>query len=264
MSHNDFSRPGGLWPPTLVPTARDLQWWDELSTESVNGDDGGTWAPVTPVRIGGSGIITTTAPTSIDGGVFTYKGGRAQLGNNDYPVFTSAQSRDIVMQFDNVRPAIGAVYNYEVSLSPRGIQMAYSTGAFNYIPVPGRCIHTGATLTTVEVTIRIAQPHAAVPANQPAFGLFRADSGRVFALQSLYSGTTVALAAGSADAYFDLGAPQIITLTCDQNNVVDATNYVYLLKFFDENGANSFASSLNVWCSAKFRYVNTITDMRFE
>ena len=58
MSHHDFTRPGGVWVtappnPLLATEVADL---DLKTYKSINGDDGGSWAPAAAIAIGGAGL----------------------------------------------------------------------------------------------------------------------------------------------------------------------------------------------------------------
>ena len=61
MGHNDKSNRGGPFSLTLVPTPSLIHNWDQTSSESIDGDNGGTWTPAKPIIVGGSGIALSGA-----------------------------------------------------------------------------------------------------------------------------------------------------------------------------------------------------------
>lgn len=46
---------------------------------------------------------------------------------------------------------------------------------------------------------------------------------------------------GSGAAYYDSGNQQFMNYICNQNNVIDNENYIYVLTINDESGAGSAA-----------------------
>lgn len=59
MAHFVRIRPSGFW--TIASTVDPAEWeaLDENQFKSINGDDGGSWAPSSPIVVGGSGINVT-------------------------------------------------------------------------------------------------------------------------------------------------------------------------------------------------------------
>ncbi len=100
-------------------------------------------------------------------------------------------------------------------------------------------VHDGATLTQVRGRFKPNPTHAAIPALRPKFGVVRSN----------FSGTDVALlSTGSgfvSDSSPDLAtynAEKWITLTPDQNNVIDRTQYNYAVVAYYEGHGNSLAN----------------------
>ncbi len=57
MAHHSYTRVGGNWTDGVdTLTAADLEDFEQKIFESINGDEGGTWAPSGTVVIGGSGV----------------------------------------------------------------------------------------------------------------------------------------------------------------------------------------------------------------
>ncbi len=64
MAHNAYVRAGGVWVTHAVPTSAEFHTFDLRQFQAVNGDLGGTWAPPSPITIGGTGGLTVTGPFS--------------------------------------------------------------------------------------------------------------------------------------------------------------------------------------------------------
>lgn len=75
MAHHTRVRAPGLWTDFSVLLAAEMEEFDEDQYNSVNGDDGGTWAPSAAIIIGGSGMHVTGPLTAddLDGHVKTGK-----------------------------------------------------------------------------------------------------------------------------------------------------------------------------------------------
>jgi hypothetical protein len=122
-------------------------------------------------------------------------------------------------------------------------------------------MHDGATLATVTIWLIVADAHAGgVPGTLPNFAVYR-DNLTSSALQSLLSTTTVVFSPtpGTGAAWYAAGARQSFTMTCDQNNVIDKSTYIYYLNLQDENGANAVAGNYYLGLVLGF---TTITDLR--
>ena len=107
MAHNDYVIPYSLWSDKSVPAPSTLRKLDQIVSESINGNEGGTWNPEKQIIIGGQGLACTANGT-FSGGVQTKKksraGGALILGDNDWPTYPSARSRTIVIP---IRSALG-------------------------------------------------------------------------------------------------------------------------------------------------------------
>lgn len=80
MTTFDFVRPSGVWSNEMVPGASDYYGWDWRQARILNGDLGGSWAPLNPIIIGGAGMQLGSSGSVLSGGVTTRLGGRIQLG----------------------------------------------------------------------------------------------------------------------------------------------------------------------------------------
>lgn len=156
--HNDYSRPPNSWNSRSVPGPRDFAIWDTAQFKAVDGDNGGTWNPLTPIVIGGSGVTLTNAFSNLKGGFLTQQGGRYSLGANDFPTFSLARMRTVICPLWQASPfneADGVAFNFQVLSSPAfGIQSSRASGAI-YIPIPARFLHNGATLAGAKLRFRM-------------------------------------------------------------------------------------------------------------
>src|SRR5262245_41008030 len=66
MSHHTRIRPIGMWTDFSVLLASEMAAFDDHQYNSINGDDGGTWAPSSPITVGGSGMHITGPLTADD------------------------------------------------------------------------------------------------------------------------------------------------------------------------------------------------------
>ena len=262
--HNDYVRPSGQWLAHTVPTARDLQRLDDLGSRSVNGDEGGTWNPTSPIIIGGQPIQVTTAASSYEGGARTENGGRIVHADNDVPIFSTTRTRSVLVPLYRLHDSTKAYVDY--ATGPLGLISQYFN-IYATVQLDGRYFHKAATLSTVTLRFRVGQSHTSLPTNLPGFNLARINSTRTafdFLHSSTYSLVRLPTPA-SADAYYNAGAPQSVVMTCNQNNTnVDPTTYVYVIILGDEGaGGGTIDPSLNIFHSLKLDFTN-VADMRFE
>lgn len=267
MGHHDYVRQNGQWFGVSVPTARDMREFDNRSSKGIDGYSGGAWNPLKPIVIGGQAGVGLSGTVSFEGGVTTSRGGRMQLGNNDYPTFTSARTRSVVFHLVDAR-LIAAQANYiEICPSPRGLRIPYLDATLAdlipFIPIPNRFIHSGATLASAVLKFRVGRTHAAVPAQLPQFDINSYGATRASLLGLLSTGFAVLPTPGSGAAYYAAGAVQSITMTCDQNNTALAPSTTsYGIRLKDEASTNSIRS-FNVFHSLTLNFT-AIADMRPE
>lgn len=260
MAHNDYVRPSGVWLGSFAPTARDFRSFDQTSVESLNGVDGGTFAPLAPIVIGGAGIEMSADGCKLEG-VTTARGGRLQLGDDDFPTFASTRTRTVVVPLAAVREPGGTP---AVAFGETWFGLMPDDSTARYVELPGRMLHHGATLSSAVLHMRVGKSHSAVPASLPGFSIQRMDLARASFETLLSTGTGVQYLAtpANADAYYAGGGAQAITMTPDQYNVIDSSAYVYLLAFADEAGAGAFAPSGNIFHSLELTFTG-IADMAF-
>lgn len=155
----------------MVPTAADWQRFDVAQSKVISGDGGGTWNPTQPIRIGGSGIMFTTAATEFSGGVATQTGGRVELANvsGNVPTISSSQSRTILISCADLMSPIATFAttlsmlqdDYEViatSPGPVGVQSTNGgslASAPSILYVPSRYLHEGASFSKLKLHFRV-------------------------------------------------------------------------------------------------------------
>jgi hypothetical protein len=94
-------------------------------------------------------------------------------------------------------------------------------------------VPNGATITSVAIELRGAGAHAALPTVMPAMKVGR--SGGVTVV--LHSAANPIVDASASTAAYQ--ATHGITATCDQNNVVDKSQYHYWVALFNEGNTNA-------------------------
>jgi hypothetical protein len=266
MAHNDYVRDDGIWCEEFVPCPRDGYRFDIAQFKAINADDGGAWNPVKPIAFGGIGVTARLGAHLCSGGAATSKGGRVQLLPAQPPAQLAAPyARVLRVPFRAAEVgALDAVTGVDVtpflveSMKPNGLQLFRNAALL--IPIPPRALHSGATLGEVTVRFFVGQDHPAVPAVLPTLNVWRLTKGTVAGALLAASSVVLPTPASGSD-YFAGGAMQSLTLVCTQNNVLDATQYQYVISLIDENGANALTSNLYVGASLA---LSGITSLAFE
>jgi hypothetical protein len=270
----------GTWATNAQLTSTQM---NNLDTDHANALDkttaGDTIAGT--VNFSGAGNVTANIANTVRAGIAAGIQSNAVGGINlaggatDWPTFSAARTRTIIVPctdiqaigaaclksgtFGPLSPIATATVSYPASTSPWGIStVTVNTGTTQSFPyfMPMRQMHNGATLSNVTWNFQPIGGHAGLPAYQPWFRVFRKDSVNGVA-QELTSGGAVQLAAGSTGAY---QTTQQLVMTCNQNNVVDTTAYVYFAILGDEGGTNALAGIQMYTLTLSF---TAIADMRF-
>jgi hypothetical protein len=241
--HNDFVMPRGQW--TTVPAPAKIAQLDQQTSESVNGDAGGTWAPETPIAVGGAGL-TLNSISAFSGGVRTRRGyssaskPRIHLSTG-FPRFGTARSRTVVLMPPTHFKTDGSdefIFdrNGQVNASERA-----TTPAINLsFQVPQSRLHNGGTLTSATFRWRLTREPSAIPGTPEAFALWRTSRTASElpgpTLIGLHSDDGVLYASGQAfpsyanlAAYWANGSVKSFTYTCNQNHVIDTGSYIYTI-----------------------------------
>ncbi|MEP7049459.1 MAG: hypothetical protein ABJB12_03860 [Pseudomonadota bacterium] len=65
MAHFAYVRPSGIFNPGIPVDHAEFTSFDQRIFKAINGDDGGTWAPISVITVGGAGITFTGANSSL-------------------------------------------------------------------------------------------------------------------------------------------------------------------------------------------------------
>jgi hypothetical protein len=247
MAHNDrFYRPSIL-APTWVPTPSQVRRLDQQTSESVNGDEGGTWHPEKPIIIGGAGVRLFGA-SSITGGVTTGKyapDGALLLGDSDYPEYVTPRTRTVLFPIvddywaaadDNATSQSPLVADY-VQGEPGRFQLTKQTvgAAVTSMGLDTKRFPPGATISEVRLCFRVGMKPATVPASLPSF---------IFTTATAFEQKFLPTPA-NVDAYFNHGLPQDIVLVPSVLTVVDPTAS-YFVQLSDGSLTNNIFHSVSV------------------
>lgn len=238
---------------TVIGTSADLadafRDIDETTTKALNGADGGTFSAASTITIGGAGI-QLACPVDMNGAVIyatsTYPLTHGAIGNeDDYIRLASGHAQTVRIARNRLWPLACANFNWvNASNNDGSVSVRYPGTRF----MSRLRVHNRATISTVKVKFE-TNAHAALPAILPKFRAIRVDqNGTIEALRPstglvLDGFITMPTSYANLAAYEAGNAPQIsATYTCTQNNVVDVSQYEYLIEIIDEDGANAIGS----------------------
>lgn len=263
MSHYDYVRPNGVWINAFVFQPFDLQQFDYRITKTLNGDDGGTWNPTTPIILAGTpggGTTLSVSAGGFNGGVSTARGGR--IHSSSPATFSSNRSRTVDVGFipsiPDTAPGFG---KWLLSAELPGVVSVGGTagvgGMSTTLWIPQNRIHTGATLSSVVIYWACGQLHTSIASTTlPTFDVQRFSIGST-SPQSLRSGGAVSVSAATAAIYYNKGAIQTVTYTPDQHNTsLDTHNWTYGVVFTDEASTNSLGPTLNTVMGAVLTFTS--------
>ena len=101
-------------------------------------------------------------------------------------------------------------------------------------------VHDGARLATATLTFGVSTPRQTAPLVAPRLRIFRADlSGNIVPLASIAGGADErgfrpVAKPTSGTAWYAGGVVQTFTYACDQNNVIDVSQYLYFAELIEE------------------------------
>lgn len=254
MAHNARTQPDATWTTgSYVTLASDWQSLDTKLFKAINGDQGGTWTPSSPLVLTGSagGQLTVTGPTIVDwgGSLATSSSSRFSLSNTTWPKLSTGhvgRTRTIVTSClrrqANPKYAVMPIRKYHgiqaiacTVQAPNGVLEQTSF----YVPLR---VHDGSTIASATLTFRVPTPRKVGPVAMPRLRIIRADpSGLLLPLMSMAAGADVdgyisAPFTTSPTVWYNGGAVQSLTYACDQSNVVDVSQYQYFAQGIDEIG----------------------------
>jgi hypothetical protein len=159
-------------------------------------------------------------------------------GSNDWVTFSSSRSRTIRFGFNYELAGYATTgWKSDASSTPRLISTAVADEMVIQIP-----LHDGATLTSIKVFHEIDSSH--LPATKFNAEVFRIYSSGT-APSSLCSGGPTYSDGANATDYYDSGNIKTMTITCDQNNVLDRSSVAaFVVNIKEESGASSVAGNL--------------------
>ena len=245
MSRNDSARNISIPTNEFVLGAQDLQRWDVSQAAGLNGDDGGTWAPTTPIIIGGSGM-TLGASTVFVGGALTTTGGRVVLGASDFPTIFPPITRTITLRmWDAWLPQATHVAETDeqwIALSQPpsqlGSRMSASVVASMVLAFPRQYLHNVATFQSATLTFRITARPTALPSYRMWFQpVCRSFNGNTLAL----AGLPAALPYSSGSTWAPATAYPLSTL------LYSTTNNGYTYKVTAVSGTGTSGATEPVW-----------------
>lgn len=140
------------------------------------------------------------------------------------------------------------------SMKPNVI-ITSSPGYVYYMPLRG--LHTGATISSSSLYF-IPTSHAALPAQQPAYMIWRVAKDFTSPSAPLLAANYIQNAAANNAAYASI--LQTLTFVPNQNAVIDTANYIYYAYIYDECSTNAVVG--NRFISIGITY-SSIVDMRF-
>ena len=267
MPHNKHLSFAGQWPGANTVYGPTLRQLDQAIFEAINGDDGGTWTPLTPVSIGGQGMRVTTTSSLISGDVITLpKSSGIKLLDNDWPTFVAARTRSVFVPFSSWTETTNDFsHNTDASLffpKRNGLQPGAAIGIT--VPINDALrLHNGATLSSVDIRMRVPVPHqgsGSAAAIASAFSLYRTSPGATTQYLNSAGFGLVTDPVASLDAYYAAGLPRTVAYTCNQNNTVDTASWSYILQITDQADALGVQ---NEYLGATLNFTNILT-MAFE
>jgi hypothetical protein len=272
MAHFVVTQAPGTWINGYVVPRADWESLDAKVVAAIDGDNGGAWAPSAVISIGGLGLvingptIVTGAGTATPGQLSTSGTSRFTLGDatdyQDLAVGHIGRTRTIVTGLaaaTATAPIIFALpgawlasfsyptvptFRNRTYMAAQAIATTY-LGPATIVPnllCPLR-VHNGATLSSVTITFRVSTPHSNVPTAMPKMRIVRLKAdGTATILTTSTDGTGYVSVPtpSSGAAWYAAGAAQSLTITCTQNNVIDLTQYTYLVDIFEEQGATTW------------------------
>jgi hypothetical protein len=231
---------------------------DEKTKKSINGDEGGTWSPSSPIEIGGAGVIVggpwvmsgagVTVTTDTDKPITFGRGDAA-----DYFALDPAHAGASPTVYSAFRVASSALKSDEPYLSGGRLLSAAVGSRF---ATPLRVLSGAPSIATVTVTFRVNETHMDVPQVLPRMRVVAvASDGTVIPLRAPDATTDLEgfqyfPTPASGAAWTAGGADQAWLYTCNVAHVVDTGEFLYFAELVDESGADSWTVAGNLFIGA--------------
>lgn len=258
--HNTRVRSSWVNGTTMLTT----EWakFDLNLAQALNGVDGGFWAPQNQITINGSSGISVVCPLILEHSAQFLPSGTSfvVLDDNDFPTYSPTH---LGRQRTIVYPCMLGKGYPRVAWRPRffdgGMQAVAGTVDISdgngplpvRLIVPLRC-HDGATLTSVTLHFRVGFAHKDLPPTMPKARVVRMSNANSEKLAPM---TSVAAGATGDDGFVQVTKPatvalwmgaQSLEMVCDQNNVIDLSQFDYYVEIFEETGLTGYPWSLLV------------------
>lgn len=218
------------------------------------------------IDLGGTGTINGQLSSAVPGGIQSSVPGGISLGggSTDFVGTGSVRTKKSLDIPCPVNPRQIDGTNWDIQ---SGLLISESNaGTTLQLRIPG--LHQGALLSTVTLYFAVQGAHSAVPATLPNLAVYRRRTNTGATIPAMDPLSTApgniqafTPAPANAAAWVDSNQVQALTFSCNQNNVIDLTQYTYLLFLSDESGAGSVFG--NQYVSIAAVHTN-IANMNFQ
>lgn len=207
-------------------------------------------------RHAGTGVLTPAGALRGSGKLHT-----TRMTTEDWPQFKTLAGVSAPKSY-TVRRALGTDGYYADPAEYNSL----ATGFIKHLTTNATALlvgirpHDGCTLTAVTLWFK-PSAHGSLPATGVQLGGYRVNNlvlGNNYASNNLFSGSAVLHTLPGLVANYS-SKLQSVTLTCDQNNVIDNSQFMYFLQIFDESGGGVTLG--NEFVAIDLTFTN-ITDFR--
>ncbi len=229
----------------------DFATFDGNLKSSINGVDGGCWAPATPIVIGGAGLQLTGPLVVARGGVLHSNTGVLAFDPGNFPLLGPTHSwntRKVVYSFVDARPIPYSMWVVRrgtsslQSVAPQYVQNGTTLPSRLALRIRGVQY---ASITSVTVTFSVVTLHTSLPTTMPSFRLLVVDeNGNATPCTSVAAGADVdgwcyVPTPANVTAWYNAGNAQSFTFAVDNGYVIRSL-YTYVLEVRDEQGVTAF------------------------
>lgn len=226
--------------------------------DGTGADGGSTHAPTNPIIVLGPNGLKITGPTQVayGGQLATCQDSTAvaaptvNLQDGDWPLLDPSNSNATKLRYEPCALAVGIPsFTFVVRQEVAGLQAiapSFDLSDGNG-QQPARAYqrlraHDKSTISSVTVYFHVSTLHTNLPTVMPSVRVLRVDAfGNSAVLTSKASGADIngfvyVPAPASPTAWTNGFAQQTLVVPCDQNNVVDAGNFSYIVELVEEQG----------------------------